>query len=470
MTVIGLRVDLAKIFVGSFSMEAWLMSLRGFSAVVLLGFGVGQFQPAAMAQADVGTTSEKQLPALTEIYKHLHENPELSGHEVKTGAYVADHLRKLGYTVTEHVGKYEDGSRAEGVVAVFENGAGPRLLLRTELDALPVEEKTCLDYASHVTTTNAQGQTIPVMHACGHDLHMTVMLGVARELMERKAAWHGTVTIIGQPAEETIGGAKAMLADNLYERFGRPDFVLSEHDSNDVAAGTISIKGGPLLASATTLTVTIRGIGGHGSAPQAGKDPIVLAAEFVLVAQTIVSRQIDPQDPAVLTVGTIHGGTKNNIIPDEVTMGLTLRTYSTAVRDKIVEAVRREAKGLAEGYGIPADRMPTVRMDESTPPTINDAALAERLKAVAVSTLGPDRVSDAKAIMASEDVGLFTLDGKIPGVMYWLGAADAGKLAESRKTGVPLPSLHSALFAPVYGEAIPTGVAAMTAMAISLLK
>jgi len=261
-----------------------------------------------------------------------------------------------------------------------------------------------------------------------------------------------------------------MLADNLYERFGRPDFVLSEHDSNDVAAGTISIKGGPLLASATTLTVTIRGIGGHGSAPQAGKDPIVLAAEFVLVAQTIVSRQIDPQDPAVLTVGTIHGGTKNNIIPDEVTMGLTLRTYSTAVRDKIVEAVRREAKGLAEGYGIPADRMPTVRMDESTPPTINDAALAERLKAVAVSTLGPDRVSDAKAIMASEDVGLFTLDGKIPGVMYWLGAADAGKLAESRKTGVPLPSLHSALFAPVYGEAIPTGVAAMTAMAISLLK
>jgi len=446
------------------------MSLRGFSAVVLLGFGVGQFQPAAMAQADVGTTSEKQLPALTEIYKHLHENPELSGHEVKTGAYVADHLRKLGYTVTEHVGKYEDGSRAEGVVAVFENGAGPRLLLRTELDALPVEEKTGLDYASHVTTTNAQGQTIPVMHACGHDLHMTVMLGVARELMERKAAWHGTVTIIGQPAEETIGGAKAMLADNLYERFGRPDFVLSEHDSNDVAAGTISIKGGPLLASATTLTVTIRGIGGHGSAPQAGKDPIVLAAEFVLVAQTIVSRQIDPQDPAVLTVGTIHGGTKNNIIPDEVTMGLTLRTYSTAVRDKIVEAVRREAKGLAEGYGIPADRMPTVRMDESTPPTINDAALAERLKAVAVSTLGPDRVSDAKAIMASEDVGLFTLDGKIPGVMYWLGAADAGKLAESRKTGVPLPSLHSALFAPVYGEAIPTGVAAMTAMAISLLK
>jgi amidohydrolase len=451
-------------------MEALLMSLHGFGAVVLLGFGFGQVQPAAMAQADVGTTSEKQLPALTEIYKHLHENPELSGHEVKTGAYVADHLRKLGYTVTEHVGKYEDGSRAEGVVAVFENGAGPRLLLRTELDALPVEEKTGLDYASHVTTINSQGQTIPVMHACGHDLHMTVMLGVARELMERKAAWHGTVMIIGQPAEETIGGAKAMLADNLYERFGRPDFVLSEHDSNDVAAGTISIKGGPLLASATTLTVTIRGIGGHGSAPQAGKDPIVLAAEFVLVAQTIVSRQIDPQDPAVLTVGTIHGGTKNNIIPDEVTMGLTLRTYSTAVRDKIVEAVRREARGLAEGYGIPADRMPTVRMDESTPPTINDAALAERLKAVAVSALGTDRVSDAKAIMASEDVGLFTLDGKIPGVMYWLGAADAGKLAESRKTGVPLPSLHSALFAPVYGQAIPTGVTAMTAMAISLLK
>jgi hippurate hydrolase len=420
--------------------------------------------------ADLASSAQQQLPALTETYKHLHENPELSGHEVQTAAFMATELKKLGYTVTAHVGTYADGSQAEGVVAVLENGAGPRLLLRTELDALPVEEKTGLDYASHVKTTNAQGQTIPVMHACGHDLHMTVMLGVARELAARKAAWHGTVMVIGQPAEETIGGAEALLRDHLYERFGRPDFVLSEHDSNDVAAGSIAVKGGPLLASASSIDVIIRGIGAHGSAPQAGKDPIVLAAEFVLVAQTIVSRQIDPQQPAVLTVGTIHGGTKNNIIPDEVKMGLTLRTYSIAVRDQIVAAIKREADGLATGYGIPADRMPTVNVVESTPVTLNDDAMAERVRTSAVAALGKERVGNATAIMASEDVGLYTLDGKIPGVMYWLGAADPGKLVESRKTGVPLPSPHSPLFAPDYAPAITTGVTAMTAVAIDLLK
>jgi hippurate hydrolase len=438
--------------------------------VCVMAGGAVQMTAQSAAPVDLNAAAKRQLPALTETYKHLHENPELSEHEVQTAAFVAGELRKLGYTVTDHVGRYEDGRQAEGVVAVLENGKGPRVMLRTELDALPVEEKTGLDYASHVKTTNAQGQTISVMHACGHDLHMTVMLGVARELAERKSQWHGTVMVIGQPAEETISGAKAMLADHLYERFGRPDFVLSEHDSNDYAAGTIAVKGGPLLASATSIAVTVRGIGGHGSRPQAGKDPIVLAAEFILVAQTIVSRQIDAQDPAVLTVGTIHGGTKNNIIPDEVTMGLTLRTYSMDVRDQIVAAIKREVNGLAEGYGIPADRMPTVTIAESTPPTLNDASLAERMRASAIAALGKERVAQATAVMGSEDVGLFTLDGKIPGAMYWLGAADAEKLAESRKTGVPLPSLHSALFAPVYAPAIESGVAAMTAMTMDLLK
>ena len=425
---------------------------------------------SSAAQAGLAASAERQLPALTETYKHLHRNPELSGHEEETAAFVGGELRKLGYTVTEHVGKYEDGTQALGVVAVMENGAGPRLLMRTELDALPVEEKTGLDYASHVKTINAQGQQVSVMHACGHDLHMTVLLGAARELAQRKSEWHGTLMLIGQPAEETVGGAQAMLADHMYERFGRPDFVLSEHDTNDVAAGSIAIKGGPLLASATSINVTIRGIGGHGSAPQSGKDPIVLAAEFVLVAQTIVSRQIDPQQPAVLTVGTIHGGTKNNIIPDEVTLGLTLRTYSPVVRDQILADLRRTANGLAEAYGIPADRMPTVTITESTPATFCDPALAERLRAAATAALGKDRVLEARAVMGSEDVGLFSLDGKIPAVMYWLGAADANKLEESLKSGVPLPSLHSPLFAPVYEPAIKTGVTAMTAMALDLLK
>lgn len=427
-------------------------------------------QSTSAATSDLAASADRQLPTLTETYKHLHSNPELSHHEEKTSAFVAAELRKLGYTVTERVGKYPDGSQAYGVVAVLENGAEPRLLLRTELDALPVEEKTGLEYASKVRSTNAQGQDVGVMHACGHDLHMTVMLGVAREMVERKNQWHGTLVVIGQPSEETIDGAKAMLADGLYQRFGRPDFVVSEHDSNDVAAGSVGLKGGPFLASATTLNVTMRGIGGHGSQPQSGKDPIVLAAEFVLVSQTIVSRQIDPQQPAVLTVGMIHGGTKNNIIPDEVTMGLTLRAYSDTVRDQIVADIRRTAKGLAEAYGIPEDRMPVVTLGESTPATLNDSALAERLRKDAIGALGKDRVMEAHAIMGSEDVGLFTLDGKIPGAMYWLGAADKEKLAQSKKTGVALPSPHSALFAPVYAPAITTGVTAMTAMALDLLK
>jgi amidohydrolase len=426
--------------------------------------------PLLAQSADLTASAERQLPALTETYKHLHRNPELSHHEEKTSAFIASELRNLGYTVTEHVGKYPDGSQAFGIVAILQNGTGPRLLARTELDALPVEEKTGLDYASTVRSTNAQGQAVGVMHACGHDLHMTVFLGMAREMAARKSQWRGTLMLIGQPSEETIDGAKAMHADGLYKRFGQPDFVLSEHDSNEVPSGSIALKGGPLLASSTGIYVTMRGIGGHGSSPQSGKDPIVLAAEFVLVAQTIVSRQIDPQQPAVLTVGTIHGGTKNNIIPDEVTMGLTLRAYSSEVRDKIIDDIRRTAKGLAEAYGIPADRMPEVTLGESTPATLNDSALDERLHSVAIAALGPDRVLDGKAVMGSEDVGLFTLDGRIPGVMYWLGAADPAKLAESRKTGIPLPSPHSALFAPVYAPAITTGVTAMTAMALDLLK
>jgi hippurate hydrolase len=425
---------------------------------------------SSVTNSDLTSSTEKQLPALIDTYKSLHRNPELSHHEEKTAAFVAAELRKLGYTVTEHVGKYPDGSQAFGVVALLANGSGPRLLLRTDMDALPVEEKTGLDYASTVRSTNAQGLDVGVMHACGHDLHMTVLLGVAREMVARKSAWHGTLMLIGQPSEETVDGAKAMLNDGLYERFGRPDFVVSEHDHNSVPAGSVAFKGGPFLASSTGIYVTMRGIGGHGAAPQMGKDPIVLAAEFVLAAQTIVSRQIDPQQPAVLTVGTIHGGTKNNIIPDEVTMGLTLRSYSAEVRDQMIADIRRIANGLAAAYGIPADRMPVVTVGEGTPATINNAALAERIRSAATAALGKERILDAKPIMGSEDVGLFTLDGKIPGAMYWLGAADPDKLAESLKTGVPLPGMHSALFAPVYKPAISTGVTAMTAIALDLLK
>lgn len=440
-------------------------------ACLLCGFLVAA---ASYAQGPAGLSSsvQAQLPALTETYKNLHRHPELSHHEEKTSAFLAAELRKAGYTVTERVGKYQDGSQAYGIVAVMANGAGPRLLIRADMDGLPVEEKTGLDYASTDRGTNQEGHDVGIMHACGHDIHMTVLLGTARELAARKSQWHGTLVLIGQPSEETIDGARAMLTDNLYDRFGRPDFVLAEHDAATAPAGSIALKGGPLLASSTSIDVVMRGIGAHGSTPQLGKDPVLMAAEFVVLAQSIVSRQVDPQQPAVLTVGTIHGGTKRNIIPDDVTMGLTLRTYSEKVRDQIIADIRRTADGIASGYGVPADRMPivTVSQSEITPATYNDPALAERVKAVAIATLGRDHVLPADAVMGSEDVGLFTLGGKIPGVMFWLGAADPDKLAHARETGVPLPGPHSALFAPVYAPTITTGVTAMTAMALDLLK
>lgn len=424
----------------------------------------------AQAPGDLSASAQKQLPALTEIYKHFHQNPELSRHEEQTSAFLAAELRKLGYTVTEHVGKYADGSEAYGVVAILENGPGPRLMIRSDMDALPVAEKTGLDFSSHVTEPGPGGQPVPVMHACGHDLHMTVLIGVAKEMAERKSSWHGTLMLIGQPAEEVVQGASAMLAGNLYQRFGKPDFIVAEHDSPMVPAGSIAIGSGPIMAGSTSLNLVIRGIGAHGSQPQSGKDPILLASEFVLVSQSIVSRQIDPQQPAVLSVGTIHGGTKNNIIPDEVDLGMTLRTFSMEERDAIIADIRRTANGLAEAYGLPADRMPVLTIAEGTPVTINDAAFAERLRGFAAEALGKDHVLPTRPVMGSEDAGLFSLDGQIPFVMYWLGAADPGKLAESQKTGVPLPSLHSPLFAPDYQPAIPAGVAAMTAVALDVLK
>ena len=440
--------------------------------LALLAISVAAIPAYAQSPSDLSSSVERQLPALSETYKHLHRNPELSHHEEKTSAFLAAELRKLGYTVTEHVGKYQDGSQAYGIVAVMQNGAGPRLLIRADMDALPVEEKTGLDYASTARSTNAQGQSVGVMHACGHDIHMTVLLGTAREMADRKSQWHGTIVFVGQPSEESIDGARAMLADNLYDRFGRPDYVLSEHDDATYPAGDVALKAGPLFASSTSIDLTMRGIGAHGSAPQLSKDPVLMAADFVVLAQSIVARQIDPQQPAVMTVGTIHGGTRRNIIPDDVTMGITLRTYSDKVRDQIIADIRRTADGIATGYGVPQDRMPivTVSSTEITPVTANDPALTERMRKVAEAALGTDHVENANSIMGSEDVGLFSLDGKIPAMMFRLGAADPAKLAHARETGIPLPGPHSALFAPVYAPTIKTGVTTMTSMALDLLK
>ena len=412
----------------------------------------------------------RQMPELIATYKQLHQHPELSHHEEKTSAFLAGELRKAGYEVTEHIGKYPDGSKAWGIVGILRNGSGPTVLIRTDMDALPVTEATGIPFASHERSQNAEKQDVGVMHACGHDIHMTVLLGVARELATNKAQWHGTAVLVGQPSEETIDGAKAMLADGFYTRFPKPDYILDEHDSNAYPAGHIAISPGPLLASSTGVNVIFHGIGGHGSVPSAGKDPIVMGAEFVMLAQTIVSRQISAQDPAVLTVGTFQAGTKNNIIPDDATLGLSMRAYSEEVRLKLLDGVKRTANGIAVAYGVAPTRMPEVSVVQSTTPTINDNALAERMRKVAVRTLGLLNVNAAVPIMGSEDVGVFSLDSRIPLAMFWLGAADPAKLAAAEKSGVPLPSPHSSLFAPVYEPAIRTGVLTMTAMAVDLLQ
>ncbi len=388
-----------------------------------------------MAQQSLDAIVDREITQLVATYKMLHASPELSHREEKTSAFFATQLRALGFTVTEHVGKYDrPGFTGYGVVAVMKNGDGPTVLVRTDLDALPVEEKTGLPYASTVKAKNDAGQDVGVMHACGHDIHITNMLGTAKVLAQLKDQWHGTLVLIGQPAEETVDGARAMLADDLYTRFPKPDFAIALHDSADVEAGRVVYCPGYAMASSTSIDVVIRGLGGHGSKPEATKDPIVMAAQIILALQTIVSRESSPLDPAVVTVGSIHGGTKRNIIPDEVTLQLTTRTFKEDVRLRIIASIERIAKGVALAAGVPEDRAPI------TP------------------------------LMASEDFGRFSLDHQIPSFMFWLGAIEPSRVEASRKSGKPLPSLHSSLFEPLPEPTLRTGVRAMTAAVLELMK
>ena len=449
-------------------MKLWQM------AVVLTLGATGSAVTQGMVAAggsgqSVPTLTQEELPGLVTMYKKLHAAPELSHQEVKTSALLAAQLRQFGYKVTEDVGKYPDGTQAHGVVAVLENGPGPRLLIRADMDALPVEEKTGLPYASHVKGKTATGQDVGVMHACGHDVHVTTMVGVAKNLAALKNEWHGTVMLVGQPSEETIDGAKAMLDDGLYKRFGRPDMAIALHDAN-FPAGTVSVVPGYALASSTGVDVAMRGIGSHGSQPEAGKDPIVMSAEFITELQTIVSRSTPPQKAAVLTVGEIHGGTKRNIIPDEVKMELNFRAYDEGVRQTILQGIERTAKGVGIAAGVPENRMPVVTMLEYTPATYNDPALSGRLTELFRKKLGEKDVIEKPPIMGSEDFGLFSDGGKIPSVIFWLGAYDPALVAKSVATGVALPSPHSALFAPLPEPALKTGIIAMTDAALELLR
>jgi hippurate hydrolase len=429
--------------------------------------------PALASEQSLDVRVNNELADLVDTYKEIHEHPELSHHEEHTSALLAVELRKAGYTVTERVGKYPDGSQAYGLVAILQNGPGPRLLIRADMDALPIVEETGVSYASHVRTKNAAGQEVGVMHACGHDMHVTTMIGTARALASSRAKWHGTVMLVGQPSEETIDGARALLADRLYERFGTPDLAIALHDTNTRAAGTVSITSGPALTSSTSVDVVLRGVGGHGAQPQLTKDPIVMAGEFIVQLQSIVSRQENPRDPAIVTIGDIHGGTKRNIIPNEVKMELTTRSYSDGARQIILDGIRRTALGVAMSAGVPEDLSPivTVLDAESTPVMYNDPALTTRVKAALIKALGAKNVIDEEAGTASEDFGIFGLEGrKIPTVMFGLGAMDPARFSAAHAEGKLLPGPHNSRFEPVPEPTLRTGVKTMTSVAIALLQ
>ena len=438
--------------------------------ILLLGF-----MPATpvQAQQSLDAMVERELAALVSTYKMLHAAPELSHYEIKTSAFFASQLRALGYTVTENVGKYgQPNWKGYGVVAMMKNGDGPTVLVRTDLDALPVEEKTGLPYASTVKTKNDAGQDVSVMHACGHDIHITNMLGTAKMLAQLKDQWRGTLVLIGQPAEETIDGAKAMLADGLYSKIPKPDFAIALHDNAELEAGKVAYCPGFALANSTSVEITIRGLGGHGSKPEATKDPIVVAAQTIVALQTIVSRENSPLDPAVVTVGSIHGGAKSNIIPDEVKLLLTVRSYKEEVRQHILASIARIAKNTALAAGIPEALAPIVKVSDTevTPATYNDPKLTERLAGTFEKTLGAGNVVKWPPIMGSEDFGNFSLDNQIPSCMFWLGAIEPAKVEASKKSGKPLPSLHSSLFEPLPEPTLRTGVKAMTAAVLELMK
>jgi amidohydrolase len=394
------------------------------------------------------------------VYVDLHQHPELSGHETETAGKLANKLRVAGYEVTEHVG-------GTGIVALLKNGSGPVIMLRTELDALPVEENTGLPYASRVRTKDDAGREVSVMHACGHDVHMASLVGTAEVMARTKTNWHGTLILIGQPAEETIGGAEGMLRDGLFTRFPKPDAIVALHVGNELPAGAVSITPGIYNTNSDSVRITIYGKGGHGASPDTTVDPIVIAARTIVSLQTIASREVKPGELAIVTVGYIRAGTKNNIIPDQAEMGLTVRTYKQDVRKQVLAAISRITKAEAEAAGAP--REPAVEHYEGTDAVYNEPGLAERLRSPLEAALGKDQVSTAGPITPSEDFSFFVEQG-VPGFYFSLGGADPHKFTEAKANGTHLPSNHSALFAPDVDPALHTGIAAEVAVLRYLLN
>ena len=401
-------------------------------------------------------------PGIEALYIDLHRNPELAFQEVETAAKLAARVKALGYEVTTGIGR-------TGIVAVMKNGTGPTVMLRTELDALPVEEKTGLPFASKVVVKNSSGQSTPVMHACGHDIHMSAWAGTARLMAEHKDRWHGTLLLVGQPAEEGgSGGALAMLKDGLFTRFPRPDFALSLHDDDTMPAGTIGYHPGPFRAMSDGVTIIVHGRGGHAAMPMNTVDPVVLAARIVIGLQTIVSRENNPVDPVVITVGSIHGGTQANVIPDEVRLQLSVRTYTPEVRRKTLAAIRRIARGEAISAGAPREPEVITPGENATEAVVyNDPALTARLAAALKAALGDKTVIEMPAKMTSEDFAQYWVTGKVPSALLHIGAVNAAKFAEIQKTGVPGPAPHSPEWAP---DREPTLKAAIRAEVTELLE
>jgi len=433
------------------------MIARMFVASMLISFAVS----SAFAQnTPLKDQVQTVFPEALTLYEDVHQHPELSSHETRTAALLAERLRRLGYEVTEHVG-------GTGVVGILKNGLGPTVMLRTELDALPVEEKTGLPYASKVHTKDDSGRDVGVMHACGHDLHMASWWGTAAIMAHTKDTWHGTLMLIAQPAEETVSGASGMIADGLFTRFPKPDVGVALHDTNALPAGMVGIAPEYALANADSVRITVYGRGGHGSAPDATIDPIVIAASIVVRLQSVVAREIHPGDAGVITVGYFQAGTKNNIIPDEAQLGLTVRSYKPEVRKRLLASIDRIAKAEAEAGG--AEKMPLIEHPESTSALYNDPVLARHLVPVLEETLGKSNVVTVPPVMASEDYSAFVEQG-VPSFFFSLGAADPEKLKQARAAGRQLPSNHSPLFAPDADPSLHTGIAAEVAVLRNLLQ
>lgn len=427
------------------------------SGCVLLATSAGsQTKPAAWT-----TPSAEEInavyPEVESLYFDLHKNPELAMHEQQTAAKLADRVKALGYEVTTGVG-------GTGIVAVLRNGKGPTVLLRTDMDALPIAEETGVPYASHVVVKSDSGTSIPVMHACGHDIHMSSWIGTAKLMATNRDRWHGTLILIGQPAEETGEGAPAMIKDGLFTRFPKPDFALAIHDSANEPVGQVGFTPGYALAAADSVDITIFGRGGHGGRPQNTIDPVVIAARTVLALQTIVSRENNPFDPVVITVGTIHGGTKNSIIPGEVKLQFTVRTYKPEVRKRVLASIERVAKGEAIAGGAPKE--PLVKVTPAANATYNDPELTKRLVATLRGILGQTNVVEVEPTMVFEDFAEFNLAG-IPSADFWVGAVEPTKYANAQQSGTDLPQLHSSAWNPDY---MPTLKMAMTVETTELLE